>query len=67
MDEPRTSDTEPEPESEAAPWLDNPVSDEGVDLTQIRALRAMTPTERAEALKRAANAMLELRRRARRI
>lgn len=49
------------------PWLANPVSDEGVDLSQIRALRAMTPSQRARALKQAANALLRLRRHARRV
>lgn len=56
-----------ETSQEDAPWLHNPVSAEGVDLTQIRRLRAMTPTERAQALVKAANALLRVRRGARRV
>ncbi len=39
-----------------------PVSAEGVDLTLIRQLLAMTPTDRALALKSAANNLLRARR-----
>ena len=39
----------------------------GVDLTQIRALKAMTPLERVRALVAAANNLLEAKRRARRV
>ena len=44
-----------------------PTSREGVDLTLIRELRAMTPTEKAKALAQAANALARLRRDVRRI
>lgn len=43
------------------------VSREGVDLTQIRALKAMTPTERVRALVVAANNLLAFRKNARRV
>ena len=43
------------------------VSAEGVDLTLIRQLRAMTHTERAYALKNAANNLLRARSLARRV
>ena len=51
-----------------APRIDKtPVSAEGVDLTLIRQLQAMTPTERAYALKSAANNLLRARSLARRV
>lgn len=40
---------------------------DGVDLTQIRRLLAMTPTERMHALVEAANNLLHIRRNARRV
>lgn len=43
------------------------VSSEGVDLTQILALKRLTPTERLAALTKAANNLLRLRRNARRV
>ena len=43
------------------------VSDEGVDLTLIRQLLALSPTERAYALKAAANNLLRARALARRV
>ncbi len=52
----------PEPNKEQAP-----VSEEGVDLTLIRQLLAMSPTERAYALKSAANNLLKARELARRV
>jgi len=64
----RTSDTTREDgEAGDTPWLNPPTSAEGVDLTQIRALKAMTPTERVIALKHAANALIEMRRKMRRV
>lgn len=43
------------------------LSSEGVDLTQIRALKALTPTERVRALVTAANNLLKLKKNARRL
>jgi hypothetical protein len=43
-----------------------PVNSEGVDLTQIRALKRLTPAERLKALTTAANNLLRLRRNVRR-
>lgn len=44
-----------------------PVSSEGVDLTQIRALKRLTPAQRLAALTAAANNLLRLRKNARRL
>lgn len=44
-----------------------PTSAEGVDLTQIRALKRLTPAERLAALTAAANNLLRLRKNARRL
>ncbi|MBI2373695.1 MAG: hypothetical protein HYV07_06815 [Deltaproteobacteria bacterium] len=44
-----------------------PVASNGVDLTQSRALRRMTPTERARALVVAANNLLRIKHGARRV
>lgn len=44
-----------------------PTSAEGVDLTQIRALKRLTPAQRLAALTAAANNLLGLRRNARRL
>ena len=52
----------PAPKTETAT-----VSEEGVDLTLIRQLLAMSPTERAYALKSAANNLLTARELARRV
>ena len=63
------SKAQPQPtnESESERAHREPDIDEnGVDLAQIRALLALTPMERAEALKRAANNLLRARRLARR-
>jgi hypothetical protein len=43
------------------------VNSEGVELTQIRALKAMTPTERTRAHQATANNLSRLRRSARRL
>lgn len=43
------------------------LSSAGVDLTQIRALKALTPTERARALATAANNLLRLKKNVRRV
>jgi len=53
----------PNPTDRSAP----PVSSEGVDLTQIRALKRLTPSERLDALTKAANNLLRLRRSVRRV
>jgi len=53
----QSSGSEPETPDEPA----RPVSAEGVDLTQVRALKAMTPDERFDALVEAANRLRELR------
>jgi len=52
---------EPEPAPAA------PTSAEGVDLTQIRALKRLTPAQRLAALTAAANNLLRLRKNARRL
>ena len=44
-----------------------PTSSEGVDLTQIRALKRLTPAQRLAALTAAANNLLRLRKNARRL
>lgn len=65
-----SSKAQPQPTNESEPERTprEPDFDEnGVDLAQIRALLALTPMERAEALKRAANNLLRARRIARRI
>ncbi|MEQ9501663.1 MAG: hypothetical protein RIT81_32630 [Deltaproteobacteria bacterium] len=49
------------------PSVEHPISAEGVDLTQIRALKAMTPTERVRALVVAANNLIRLRKNVRRV
>ena len=46
---------------EAGHVLDENVSEEGCDLTLVHQLLAMTPTERAYALKSAANNLLRAR------
>ncbi len=62
---PMTTDDKPRVTT-ASPHAPN-VSAEGVDLTQIRALKAMTPTERLRALVVAANNLLRLKENARRL
>ena len=60
----------PSPADDAAeetPWLQHPVSREGVDLTQIRALRALSPTERVRVLVDSVNRLQRLRSRVRRV
>ncbi|MCK6545621.1 hypothetical protein L6R52_07105 [Myxococcota bacterium] len=55
-------------EDQTTPPASSPILNrDGVDLTQIRALKAMSPIERLRALVIAANNLLELRRRARRV
>lgn len=51
----------------SAPWLCNPISDDGVDLTQIAALARMTPTERVRLLARMVNRLRRLRAHVRRL
>ncbi|MCA9552085.1 MAG: hypothetical protein KC933_18740 [Myxococcales bacterium] len=46
---------------------ERPVSREGVDLTQIRALKAMTPDERVRALVEAANNLIRFKKNVRRV
>jgi hypothetical protein len=53
--------------AEPAPAPPPPTSAEGVDLTQIRALKRLTPAERLAALTAAANNLLRLRKNARRL
>lgn len=43
------------------------MSREGVDLTQIRALKAMTPDERVRALVEAANNLIRFKKNVRRV
>lgn len=54
---------EPENSPPPEPW----VNEEGVDLTQIQALLALTPTERVHLLVTAANNLLRLKDNVRRV
>lgn len=54
-------------DAQVAPELVTPVSEEGVDLTLIRQLLRMSPTQRAYALKAAANNLLKARALVRRV
>ena len=49
------------------PAVERPVSREGVDLTQMRALEAMTPEERVRALVEAANNLIRFKKNVRRV
>ncbi|MBI4815643.1 MAG: hypothetical protein HY791_05275 [Deltaproteobacteria bacterium] len=62
--EQRPSDS---PGSDERPWLELPVSNEGVDLTQIREFLRRTPAERLELLVKSANNLIELKKNVRRV
>ena len=48
-----------EPKGQVPPWV--PLSSEGVNLLQVYELLALTPTERAQKLAQAVNALMQLK------
>jgi hypothetical protein len=48
-----------EPKGQVPPWV--PVSSEGVNLLQVYEILALTPTERAQKLAQAVNALMRLK------
>ena len=59
--------SKPDNKDNGQPWVNNPTSAHGCDLTQIRDLLALSPTDRARALQRAVYNLMRASRLARRV